>query len=413
MNLNLTRFLLSSSLLACIGAQAQERVVDRTTLKIIPDSKVIKTLSAISSATRAHSVSGQVPAGAAPILPVWKYSIISPRDGNTYTGSILGGNPFNRGARTTTVPVVLIPLRVEFTGFVRNFDPTSPDAGCLGNGNTAMSLTQQSPMFQPYNAVVNGVNMGNVTFPDAFQRASFWQSIGTSAPAYHLAFGVTVAPKQTISLANGGPYGSTLSSGGCSTNPITADNPDRWGTIDINWLNSQLNTIIANLGINAGQFPFFVLYGVVITDAGSCCILGYHNGSGNNAAPSQTYGIAGYDQGYLFGGGIKDVSILSHEILEWVNDPHVANLVPEWGNTGQVGGCTALGTGQNNLETGDPLTGATMAPVTMPNGVTYTIQEQAFFSWFIGGPYPGAGGKYSSNGSFAGFAKPCPPGGSN
>ena len=407
MKTNLAKFLLGPALLAYAVAQAQEPVVDPTSLKIIPDSKVKKTLSAISSGARSPLI-----VGPAPILPVWKYSMVSQRDGNIYTGSIVGGSPFNRGARTTTIPVVLIPLRVEFTGLARSFDPTSPDDGCLGSGNTAMSLTQQSPMFQPYNAVINGVNMGNVPFADAFQRASFWQSISTSAPAYHLAFNVAVAPKQTISLVNGGPFGSTLSSGGCSTNPITADNPDRWGRIDINWLNAQLNTFIANLGLNAGQLPFFILYGVVITNNGSCCILGYHNGSGNNAAPSQTYGIAGYDQGYLFG-GIKDVSILSHEILEWVNDPHVANLVPEWGNIGQVGGCTAAGTGQNNLETGDPLTGALMPPVTMPNGVTYNIQEQAFFSWFMGGPYPGAGGKYSSNGRFGGFAKPCPPGGSN
>ncbi len=92
--------------------------------------------------------------------------------------------------------------------------------------------------------------------------------------------------------------------------------------------------------------------------------------------------------------------------MEWVNDPSGGNLVPDWGNIGQVGGC------QSNLETGDPLTGTSMPGVTMPTGAGNTVfysQEQAFFSWFLG-TAPGAGGKYSSNGTFTSFAQPCPPG---
>ena len=409
MKINVTRFLLAPAVLAYAVAQAQEPVGDPSKMKIITDAKVKHALFNLAK------TSAPLAAAPAATLPVWKYAMVSPRDGKTYIGSIVGGNPFNRGARTTNVPVVLIPLRVEFTGaLVRNFDPTMPDDGCLGVGNTAMSLTQQSPSFQPYNAVINGVPMGNVTFTDAFQRASFWPSITASAPAYHLALNVSVAAKQTISLVNGSTNGGTMIfSNSCTSNVIGQDNPPRLGEVDINYIDAQLNNIIVNLGLNAGQFPFFIVYGVVITNAGSCCILGYHNGSGNNAQPTQTYGIAGYDQGYIFA-GVKDISVLSHEILEWVNDPYLANLVPEWGNIGQVGGCTVAGTGQNTLETGDPLSGSLMPDVTMPNnGVTYHIQEQAFFSWFIGGPYPGAGGKYSSNGTFGGYAKSCPPGGSN
>ena len=104
---------------------------------------------------------------------------------------------------------------------------------------------------------------------------------------------------------------------------------------------------------------------------------------------------------------------MSHELLEWINDPSINNLVPEWGNIGQVGGCTAAGTGQDNLETGDPLSGTEMPGVLMPNGITYHSQENAFFSWFLPGTFVGAGSKYSSNGTFVGFAKSCPPGGTN
>jgi hypothetical protein len=100
--------------------------------------------------------------------------------------------------------------------------------------------------------------------------------------------------------------------------------------------------------------------------------------------------------------------------MEWVNDPSGNNLVPEWGNIGQVGGCVVTGNthtaGQDNLEVGDPLSGHLNPSISMPNGKTYHPQEQAFFSWFLG-TTAGAGGKYSSNGTFGGYARSCAAGG--
>jgi hypothetical protein len=96
------------------------------------------------------------------------------------------------------------------------------------------------------------------------------------------------------------------------------------------------------------------------------------------------------------------MSVLSHEFMEWINDPSGVNLTPQWGNIGQVNGC------QNNLEVGDPLSGTLMPAVAMPNGFTYHAQEQAYFSWFLGGASYGAGGKYSSNGTFTSVAANCP-----
>jgi hypothetical protein len=75
---------------------------------------------------------------------------------------------------------------------------------------------------------------------------------------------------------------------------------------------------------------------------------------------------------------------------------------------------------QNNLEVGDPLSPnypTPTNPIQVTNnstGVTYTLQELAFYSWFLGSnPSLGAGGMYSDNGTFTGFAKACPSGGSN
>jgi hypothetical protein len=48
------------------------------------------------------------------------------------------------------------------------------------------------------------------------------------------------------------------------------------------------------------------------------------------------------------------------------------------------------------------------------NGNTFTLQELTFYSWYFGqSPSLGAGGGYSDNGTFIGYAKPCPPGGTN
>lgn len=367
--------------------------------------------------------------GVTPSLPLWQYSVVSPIDNHTYTGAVVGGNPFNRGARTTTAQVVLIPLRIALTGTPRTFDPTSPDTDCLPS--TPWTLAQQSPMFNTVpNLTMNGVNVGTVNYLDGFQRAEFWSSVSAVAPAYHLAFNVTVKPVQTITTAND-PNGSgaSFNFGGCGTNSTSSDNPPRFAFMDINFIDTQLNTIITNLGLTANQFPFFVTYRTYMTDGppGSgpngptapCCVLGYHSTTQNNVpanAPGQTYGIAAFDNGQLFGSGTNDVSVLSHELLEWINDPSGVNLTPEWGNIGQVGGCVSDGMGghtpgQHNFETGDPLSGNLFPGIAMPNGFTYHPQENAFYSWFFGGTSLGAGGKYSNNGTFTGFAKTCASGG--
>jgi hypothetical protein len=172
----------------------------------------------------------------------------------------------------------------------------------------------------------------------------------------------------------------------------------------------MLQSYISSHGLNASQFPFFLMYNSALSDGAAnnvnnCCILGYHNALGN---PGQTYGIAGFEgRNQTVFNGVADIASATHEVNEWTNDPSGSNATPAWGNIGQVSGC------QSNLEVGDPLSGSLMPNVTMPNGFTYHLQELAFYSWFYGGTSLGAGGKFSSNGTFGGAAKLCPPGGTN
>jgi hypothetical protein len=136
-----------------------------------------------------------------------------------------------------------------------------------------------------------------------------------------------------------------------------------------------------------------------ISSPNNCCVLGFHGAFGN---PVQTYSPSEYDTSRAFSGGITDASILAHEVGEWMDDPTGNNPTPRWGHIGQVSGC------QSNLEVGDPLTGINIPPLMMPNGITYHLQELAFFSWFYrDDPSIGVNGWYSDNGTFLLAQGPC------
>ena len=172
--------------------------------------------------------------------------------------------------------------------------------------------------------------------------------------------------------------------------------------MDINWWDAYLQANIfpalAAQGVAPTTFPIFLFDSVFEYDTYSfnCCILGYHSAFGPNNV-MQSYSISSFDTSQTFGG---DISVTSHEIAEWLDDPDTTNPTPAWGHTGQVSGC------QNNLEVGDPLTGTLLPTVTM-NGFDYTLQELAYPSWFFRqSPSPGAGAIYSNNRSFTVDAGP-------
>jgi hypothetical protein len=173
------------------------------------------------------------------------------------------------------------------------------------------------------------------------------------------------------------------------------------------------NTVIPGISaITPTTFVLFLMKDVVTTtsstlDCTSYCEIGYHSAQGS---PVQTYAVAEYDstKNFWSNPGIEDISIITHEIGEWMDDPLVSNWTPAWGNIGQVSGC------QYNWEPGDALTGTDFPAIKMGNGVTYHPQELAFWSWFYDAKATkslGAGGKFSMNGTLQGPSQACPPGG--
>jgi hypothetical protein len=327
-------------------------------------------------------------------IPMISYSVTASKDGKTYTGVFAGGN-FETGA-VTKIPTVVVPLKLVIGTSV--FDPDAANS-CDG-GASALTRFKKSPLIVHTALKFNGVSVGTTQYSDGFMRAEFWDDIKSGFHNYlspvKYASEITVTADSSV--------GTTYSSG-CSELGIVSNSP--FGT----FLNSLVTTLQGDGIVSPNEFVIFLLKNVVQSgseppNTTNCCILGFHTAQGS---PAQTWGIMDYDVSGDFGSGIHDVSIASHEIDEWMNDPLGNNPTPAWGNIGQVSGC------QDNFEVGDPLSGTLMPAITL-SGYAYHMQELAFFSWYYtkkGGTSIGTGGKFSGNGKFKGPSKACPPGGTN
>jgi hypothetical protein len=351
-------------------------------------------------------------------LPVWNYHVVSPRDGNSYEGVIVGSNPTTRGPdATTTVPAQVVPVILQFqsvataadlsTGVITTTsgaavsNPTAPDTACLtGRNNVPVRVLAQSPLFNNADFNFGGTDVGTTQYTDAFQRAQFWTEIDKNQ--YHTRLSLQVLPALTVKVP--AQYGLSL--------PANIFEPDfsmcgPEGIVDINFLDAFVGNQLKNLpGVNPGTFPMFMIYNTGMsfgdpTNLGNCCAGGYHSiWPGVQHNTFQTYSPIDFDVSGFFIPSANDTAIASHEVAEWMNDPYIINATPPWGNTGQVVGC------QGNLEVADPLTGSEAPRIHMPNDFTYHLQEMAFFSWFFGGPSLGVNGWYSNNGTFLTDAGP-------
>jgi hypothetical protein len=335
--------------------------------------------------------------------------------GGTFTGTIMGRSPFAADKATTTIPTQIVPLVITITDTTTTppttvtYDPTAADP-CVP-GHTDVDIITGSPLFTNNAWTMNGVNVGTTQYMDAFQRAQFWSLVGGTP--YHFILQPSVLGSQSLAFSGAGSsgpgqnYNAEAKFGGCGF----------IGVVNYNDLDTAVRALINGplaAMVNAGTLPIFLTKNVVSAQVGTdisvnCCILGYHNSFpvGPNL---QIYSPFSLDTSGTF--GKMDVSTLSHELGEAINDPSGGNPTPSWGGIGQVSSC------QNNLEVGDPLSPGFGTPtkeftIVGANGLTYHLQELAFTNWFFDAPSQGAGGKSSNNDSFNGGAKPCPPGGTN
>jgi len=314
-------------------------------------------------------------------------------DGGSFTYRMVGKDPtVVQALPSTSVKTALVPLIIHFSNGL-TWDPTLGDT-C--DATSAVTRTMNSPMVKQRAWTFGGTAVGKGQYSDAFQRASFYTQTKPTGinPGYHVKLAYTQLPAITVNVPNADAAFGTIACGN-----------GHFAGVDIDWLDNYIQTTLlpqlATAGWGPKTLPLFLLGNVVeyIGSPGNCCVLGYHNAT-SSAANAQTYSISMYDNTGLFSGS-GDVSVLSHEIAEWMDDPFVDNPTRPWGNIGQVSGC------QNNLEVGDPLSG-TVFTQTM-NGKAYHLQELAFVSWFYHqSPSTGVNGWYSNRGAFTSAAAPCP-----
>jgi len=382
-----------------------------------PRARLTAKYKVKSAPTGANAAAAPLASAAAtPGLPLWSFHVHSSRDGNDYTGVMVGTNPFDEGSGNTRVATQIIPIifnthtvatSADAKGILtttpgnNTFNPTVPDRACLGSrNNNTLRLFQQSPIFQHADFNYGGTDVGRTQTTDAFQRANFWRVIDRED--YHVTLGpITNFNAFVLDV----PAASGLALATTSLGPPAFCAP--MAIVDGNlfdlFVNNTILPSLAPRGVNHGTFPIFLLYNAVLSDGdptnlNNCCILGYH-GTGNSD-PTQTYSPMDFDSTGLFGVSGLDTATASHEVGEWMDDPFGNNATPHWGHTGQVPGC------QGNLEVGDPLSGTEAPRILMPNGFTYHLQELAFFSWFYSSRSVGLGGWFSDNGTFLTNAGP-------
>lgn len=286
-------------------------------------------------------------------------------NGKTYYYNMVGAAPSKNVS--VTVPVYIIPIKIVVTnaGKQYSYDP----AHILSNGDSVTENTVESPLFTySIDYKLGTVDVGTTQYIDAYQRANFWGTVRNHTNSHLLLSAPHVLPRRTLTVP--ARYGTTGSPYGFTT-----------GLVDINYFDAQLPGILAAEGIQPNELAIFLTYDVYLTQAGNCCIGGYHSAEGS-ASNLQSYMEATYvDHRYFFA---QDVSALSHEIGEWVDDP--LTVKPN-GNQTPCG----------MLENGDPLEGAAKFGdfPYLQGGFTFHLQDLAML------PYFGAPRSTSANGWFS------------
>jgi len=325
----------------------------------------------------AHKESATPHAGATTPLPQWNGSFTD-QLGQTINFTMVGGDPATTNA-VSKVRVYIIPIKMVFGPKNGNmtFDPL---AVTLPNGQSLIQNILASPLFSKgVKFTQGGVRVGNGQYIDAYQRANFWSSVSTNTNYHVVLIDPTVLPEQTITVAN--------RQGQVITNPFGA-NPA--GEMYVNTFDNQIRTIMKNLPqIKPNVLPLFITYDTYLTEAPleGCCIGGYHSAVGSQPG-GQTYAYTTYED--EAGSFSQDVSAMSHELGEWMDDPFVDNSVNCLDNT--------------LMENGDPLENNAnygAFPYTL-NGSTYNLQSLVFIDYF-GAPTSGpVNGWYSFQNDEAG-----------
>jgi len=271
--------------------------------------------------------------------------------------TMVGSDP-NTTNTTTKVKVLVVPLKMVYgiANGNKTFDPLKIKTP---NGRSVIKDLLRSPLFKSsIDYVQGGVDLGTTQYIDAYQRGNFWSAV-QGHPKYHVKLVPQVLDEQEIDVPAG--------IGQVETNPFGTKPV---GTMEVDVFDQDIQSILAANGstITPDTFPLFVSGNVFLTEGVAvCCIGGYHSATAVHPS-GQTYGYSTYET--EVGSFSQDVSALSHEIGEWMDDPFTDNDV----------NCA-----DNSLmENGDPLENNANYggfPYVV-DGRTYNLQSLVFIGYF-------------------------------
>jgi hypothetical protein len=311
--------------------------------------------------------------------------------------TIAGGRPELGGTTTFDAPIVPVSLDLlDYDGSVR-----------VVNGHKLhysvepfVSAVMDSPIFQRADYTSSGVP---TQFSDAVQRAEFNNVMKYD---WHTLLKPSLKTSRTVSIPRGSYYFALNSDGSCcafvlvdidvfSKRLFPASANDTSSPIGA----AQHTGDITTKSISTFLFPNTFLY--LNRNPNHCCVLGFHTydfepGDAGNGFREKRY-VLNYSSWIspgLFSPGFEDVTALSHEITESLNDPFVGSdgihgITPWW--LSQNGNC------QNDLEVGDAIEGLPESTVPIKiGGRTYHPQNEALLQWFeFQSPSTALGGAYS------------------
>jgi len=316
-------------------------------------------------------------------VPFWTDSFSY--QGLTYNYRMVGTDP-KRGSATTIVPTVIIPMRFVFeNGLVSDASADSID------GQTSIQGIINSPVFQNYDFTPGGTDVGNTQYGDAFQRANFWDSVSKRSPDYHVLLG-----QPTIALA----YEVFV------PNSVVTFYPEGDGglfpQIEESFLEQATTDALIQANISPQKLPI-VVWGKVKGSFG-----GFHREL-PVAGGTLTYIATAYVPRIPFFRD-PDSYILSHEVLEWLDDPFGDNFTPGWDIIfNSYPHCLSDPITGDELEVADvfEFTPLGIVAIDTINGV-YHLQEGAFIDYFTrNGSSRSVNGQYSFFGVATSPSPPC------
>jgi hypothetical protein len=276
-----------------------------------------------------HGINHRAPDFAARTAKVPTWTFAWSYAGRQYNAVFVGTAP--SGGATTTVPVYLVPVKLTYGTTVA--DPTLADI----SGVSPVNRTLESPIFRStvdFRAGGN-VDMGKTQFIDAFQRSGLWGTVKAHT-TYHVLFGTPkVLAKQSITV----PAADGTVASAFGINAIIAN---------INWFDPIAQGLLTTLKIPTNSLAIFITTQTYLSgtsDTSGCCIGGYHSYTGTQAYSHFTFITPPAGAGLAFS---NDVSALSHELAEYVDDPLTTNTnVPAL--------CGSQGNLNQIYEVGDPI----------------------------------------------------------